>query len=147
MRAPYRWELALYPQAAQPIDSALRLSSVRNRDHSSAQHLLFRILCELVDYPNDIRIDAVLTDSSTSFTVTVHSTDIAKVIGFQGRTAQSIRTVMSAIARKLGRSNVVIIAEGGVMRPNSRGRDSGPEVGGGLPNRNAFRTSDRVRER
>ena len=58
--------------------------------------LLEAIVQGLVDRPEEVRISEHAKDSATVLELRVARTDIGKVIGKDGRTAQSIRTVLSA---------------------------------------------------
>lgn len=54
----------------------------------------------LVDYPDDVQVNVVESDHSIVYELSVHSTDIGKVIGKQGRIAKAIRTVVTSAAVK-----------------------------------------------
>jgi predicted RNA-binding protein YlqC (UPF0109 family) len=54
----------------------------------------------LVDHPEDVRVNVVEDSHSTIYELTVHSTDIGKVIGKQGRIAKALRTVVTSAAVK-----------------------------------------------
>ena len=58
--------------------------------------LLEAIVQGLVDRPEEVRISEHAKDSAMVLELRVARTDIGKVIGKDGRTAQSIRTVLSA---------------------------------------------------
>jgi predicted RNA-binding protein YlqC (UPF0109 family) len=57
----------------------------------------------LVDHPEGVVVREVLGDRHPRIELTVAREDIGKVIGKDGRTAQSIRTLLSAAASKTGR--------------------------------------------
>jgi len=54
----------------------------------------------LVDHPEDVSVNVVETDKSVSYELTVHPSDVGKVIGKGGRIAKSIRTVVTSAAVK-----------------------------------------------
>jgi predicted RNA-binding protein YlqC (UPF0109 family) len=54
----------------------------------------------LVDHPEDVRVNVVEETNSTIYELSVHSTDIGKVIGKQGRIAKALRTVVTSAAVK-----------------------------------------------
>ncbi|MEX2462179.1 MAG: KH domain-containing protein [Paenibacillaceae bacterium] len=54
----------------------------------------------LVDHPEDVRVNVVEEANSTIYELSVHSTDIGKVIGKQGRIAKALRTVVTSAAVK-----------------------------------------------
>jgi len=57
----------------------------------------------LVDSPDRVTVREVQGDRFPRIELTVAREDIGKVIGKDGRTAQSIRTVLNAAASKMGR--------------------------------------------
>ncbi|MGK4004154.1 KH domain-containing protein [Sorangium sp. So ce1036] len=57
----------------------------------------------LVDHPDRVIVREVAGDRFPRIELTVAREDIGKVIGKDGRTAQSIRTLLSAAASKSGR--------------------------------------------
>ena len=62
--------------------------------------LLEAIVRELVDKPDEVRISEHARDTATVLELRVARSDIGKVIGKDGRTAQSIRTVLTAAGSK-----------------------------------------------
>jgi len=54
----------------------------------------------LVDHPEDVRVNEVEDKYGIVFELTVHPTDIGKVIGKQGRIAKALRTVVTSAAVK-----------------------------------------------
>jgi predicted RNA-binding protein YlqC (UPF0109 family) len=54
----------------------------------------------LVDHPEDVRVNVVEDSNATIYELSVHSTDIGKVIGKQGRIAKALRTVVTSAAVK-----------------------------------------------
>ncbi|HAP36107.1 MAG TPA: RNA-binding protein [Bacteroidetes bacterium] len=57
----------------------------------------------LVDNPDAVLISEEEKDNKIIFKIKVDRTDIGKIIGKQGRTAQSMRVLLSAVAAKLGK--------------------------------------------
>ncbi|WP_438002781.1 KH domain-containing protein [Sorangium sp. So ce321] len=57
----------------------------------------------LVDHPDRVVVREVAGDRFPRIELTVAREDIGKVIGKDGRTAQSLRTLLSAAASKSGR--------------------------------------------
>jgi uncharacterized protein len=55
----------------------------------------------LVDHPEHVSVQVIVESSSTVLRLRVDPSDIGKVIGKQGRTARSIRTILSAASMKL----------------------------------------------
>ncbi len=58
------------------------------------------IISNLVDNQEAIEINRVDSGKSVTFEVKVAQEDMGKIIGKQGRIAQSIRNVMKAVANK-----------------------------------------------
>lgn len=63
----------------------------------TVKELLLGITVALVDDRNQVQVTSVTKASGTVFQVSVAPTDVGKVIGKDGRTATSIRTLLSAI--------------------------------------------------
>ena len=55
----------------------------------------------LVDQPGEVRIEPVTTETETVLRMHVAPDDLGKLIGKQGRTARSLRTILSAAGMKL----------------------------------------------
>jgi len=64
------------------------------------QELVTEIAKALVDDPNAVMVEAVERDESTVLRLRVAPTDVGKVIGKQGRTARSMRTILGAVSMK-----------------------------------------------
>jgi 16S rRNA processing protein RimM len=65
--------------------------------------LVLLIARALVDTPDEVEVEEVSNDRGTILQLSVAKEDIGKVIGKDGRTAQAIRTVLSAASNKGGR--------------------------------------------
>ncbi|MEG9434011.1 KH domain-containing protein [Terriglobus sp. RCC_193] len=76
-------------------------------DHSSPEsvnhisELLTGIAKALVDHPENLRVESEAFESETVLRLFVHPDDLGKVIGKQGRTARSLRTILSAAGSKV----------------------------------------------
>ena len=57
------------------------------------RELVISIAKALVDHPDDVIVNAVDGEQVTVLELRVHPEDLGKVIGRQGRTAKSIRTL------------------------------------------------------
>ena len=64
------------------------------------QELVTEIARALVDEPNAVIVEAVERDESTVLRLRVAPGDVGKVIGKQGRTARSMRTILGAVSMK-----------------------------------------------
>ncbi|MBU6081320.1 MULTISPECIES: KH domain-containing protein [Allobacillus] len=58
--------------------------------------LIETIVYPLVDHPDQIEVTVEETDEKIRYHLTVHSDDVGKVIGKNGRIAKAIRTVVYA---------------------------------------------------
>ncbi len=74
--------------------------------------LLFFIVCSLVDYPREVRIESDYAEDGATFTVRVHPADVGKLIGKQGRSASALRTLLGAAGAKLRRRFAIDIDDG-----------------------------------
>jgi len=76
-------------------------------------HLMREIACALVDQPEQVSVVSIVDGESTVLRLKVASQDIGKVIGKQGRTARSLRTILGAASMKLQhRFSLDIVEEG-----------------------------------
>ena len=65
----------------------------------------------LVDNPDDVHVEAIEGERSVILQLRVHTDDIGKVIGKQGRIAQALRTLVKAAATKQGKNAIVEILD------------------------------------
>ena len=65
----------------------------------------------LVDEPDQVNVTEVEGERITIIELRVAQSDLGKVIGKQGRTARSIRTILNATATKLHKRAVLEILE------------------------------------
>ncbi len=65
--------------------------------------LVETIAQSLVDEPDQVEVEEIDEGSTTTLELRVAKNDIGKVIGKDGRTAQSIRALLSAASAKSGR--------------------------------------------
>lgn len=65
----------------------------------------------LVDHPEQVNVTEVEGDQTTVLELKVAKEDIGKVIGKQGRTARSMRTILSAASAKIKKRAVLEIVE------------------------------------
>jgi hypothetical protein len=69
---------------------------------SPLRDLIHSIATELVDHPDQVDVVEIPGDNNTVIELRVAKDDVGKVIGKEGRTAQSMRTILTAVAQKLG---------------------------------------------
>lgn len=80
-------------------------------DPSNLRDLIEFMSKALVDYPDDVEVKEVVHEQTTKFELRVNKQDLGKVIGKQGRTARSLRTILMAASTKLDRRSVLDIIE------------------------------------
>lgn len=80
-------------------------------DTSNLRDLIEFMSKALVDYPDDVDVKEVVHEQTTKFELRVNKADLGKVIGKQGRTARSLRTILMAASTKLDRRSVLDIIE------------------------------------
>ena len=73
------------------------MAAIWNGHFPTVEELVLGITVALVDDRNEVQVTSVTKVSGTVFQVSVAPTDMGKVIGKDGRTATSIRTLLSAI--------------------------------------------------
>jgi uncharacterized protein len=78
---------------------------------SGVKQLIEDIAKALVDIPEDVAVREVLGEQVTVLELKVAPSDLGKVIGKQGRTARSIRTILGAAGMKLNRRFTLEILE------------------------------------
>jgi predicted RNA-binding protein YlqC (UPF0109 family) len=66
----------------------------------------------IVDHPDDVTVDLRERRSGRVLEVRVHPDDLGKVIGRAGRTARSLRTVMTALGGRGVRVDLVDVDRG-----------------------------------
>jgi predicted RNA-binding protein YlqC (UPF0109 family) len=64
------------------------------------KELIKHIAQSLVDNPDKVEVTEIIGEQSSVIELRVAKEDLGKVIGKQGRTAQSIRTILSAASAK-----------------------------------------------
>lgn len=65
----------------------------------------------LVDKPEEVSVSPIEAKQSKVFELKVDKSDIGKVIGKQGRTAQAMRTILSAMGAKAKKRIILEILE------------------------------------
>jgi predicted RNA-binding protein YlqC (UPF0109 family) len=75
------------------------------------KELIEAIAKALVDHPENVQVKSVDGEQVTVLELRVHSDDLGKVIGRQGRTAKSMRTILGAAGMKLRKRLTLEILE------------------------------------
>jgi predicted RNA-binding protein YlqC (UPF0109 family) len=75
------------------------------------KQLIEDIAKALVDIPEEVNVNVIEGEQTTVLELKVAASDLGKVIGKQGRTARSIRTILGAAGMKLNRRFTLEILE------------------------------------
>jgi predicted RNA-binding protein YlqC (UPF0109 family) len=78
---------------------------------SELQDLITYISKALVDIPEEVKVTEIVGEQTTVIELKVDKSDLGKVIGKQGRTARSLRTILNAASTKLKKRSVLEIIE------------------------------------
>lgn len=65
----------------------------------------------LVDQPENVVLEEEIKDDKLVFTLKVSQSDIGKIIGRKGRTAQALRVLLTAVAAKEGKRAILKVAD------------------------------------
>jgi predicted RNA-binding protein YlqC (UPF0109 family) len=80
-------------------------------DPQSLKDLVDFMARSLVDQPDKVSVNEVAGEQTTVVELSVAKEDLGKVIGKQGRTAKSMRTILNAASTKLHKRSVLEIME------------------------------------
>lgn len=96
---------------------------------SADQEFLEFLVKSIVDHPDDVKVDRKVDEMGVLLALTVHQQDMGQVVGRQGATAKSIRSLLRIVGIKNNaRVNLKIEEpEGGMPRVR---HDRGPVDGG-----------------
>ena len=75
------------------------------------EELIATIARALVDQPDQVSVNEIKGSHSSVLELKVAKSDMGKIIGKHGRTAQAIRTILSAASGKTGARYVLEILE------------------------------------
>jgi uncharacterized protein len=64
------------------------------------QQFLEYVVKELVDNPNDVKVNRTVDQMGVLLTLDVHPNDMGKIIGRSGNTAKAIRTLLRVVGMK-----------------------------------------------
>jgi uncharacterized protein len=70
-------------------------------DMLAVDELVREIARALVDEPDAVEVETVSREENTVLRLKVAPGDVGKVIGKQGRTARSVRTILGAVSMKV----------------------------------------------
>jgi len=75
------------------------------------KELIAYIAKALVDKPEEVVVTEIVGEQTSVIELKVAKEDLGKVIGKQGRTARSMRTILSAASTKINKRSVLEIIE------------------------------------
>ena len=75
------------------------------------KELIMFIAQELVDLPDQVSVDEIEGNQTSVIELKVAKEDLGKIIGKQGRTARSLRTILGAASAKERKRVVLEIVE------------------------------------
>ena len=75
------------------------------------KELIITIARALVDNPEQVRVEEIKGTQNSVLELSVAKADMGKVIGKQGRTAQAMRTILSAVSAKHKKRTLLEINE------------------------------------
>ena len=99
-------------------------TEVKAKDNGRLREILSAIICELVDEPDKCSVRQTTSDGGGTIILTVRTAndEIGKVIGRNGKNAQSLRTILEAMAAKYKLRVMLEIAD---ARKTRRSRKNG----------------------
>jgi predicted RNA-binding protein YlqC (UPF0109 family) len=92
------------------MDEAMQLAS-GDDSAKKMSDLVAELARALVDKPEEVSVETIQDGDGTLLRLHVAQSDVGKVIGKQGRTARSMRTVLGAASMKLKRRFSLDIVE------------------------------------
>lgn len=92
--------------------------SMAEEDRSHDQEFVEYVVKSIVDHPDDVQVVRTIDEMGVLLTLTVNPEDMGQVIGRQGATAKSVRTLLRVIgAKNNARVNLKINEPEGSTRP------------------------------
>jgi predicted RNA-binding protein YlqC (UPF0109 family) len=67
------------------------------QESDEVAQLIHKMVACMVDTPDAVKVDAVVEGAVTLYKVQVANNEIGQVIGKQGRTARSLRTILARL--------------------------------------------------
>jgi predicted RNA-binding protein YlqC (UPF0109 family) len=80
-------------------------------ESNGVKTLLEDIAKALVDTPASVAVNEIAGEHATAYELRVAESDLGRVIGKQGRTARSLRTLLTAVGTKMNRRFTLEILE------------------------------------
>ena len=91
------------------------VGETQSKDAAEITNLITGIARALVDSPDHVTVEVIADHDSTVLRLRVAQGDVGKVIGKQGRTARSLRTILSAASMKVHHRYSLDIIENSVQ--------------------------------
>ena len=79
-------------------------SSLLSAEAEKIVSMMSVIISAIVRSPGNVSVSAIENDSSVVISVDVAAEDVGKILGKQGRTARSLRTILGAATTHTGRT-------------------------------------------
>jgi predicted RNA-binding protein YlqC (UPF0109 family) len=99
---------------------------------SHDQEFVEYVVKSIVDHPDDVKVDRSVDEMGVLLTLTVNPDDMGQVIGRQGATAKSVRTLLRVIgAKNNARVNLKINEPEGSTTPTEGATEEAPAEGEG----------------
>jgi uncharacterized protein len=73
--------------------------------------LVLYLAKSLVNHPDDVEVKEIQGETAAILELRVAKDDLGRIIGKQGRTAKSIRTLLNAVASRMNRKVILEIVE------------------------------------
>ena len=86
-------------------------SDINQRGIQTMKDLLIQIAKALVDNPEQVEVNAIENSQTVVLELKVAKSDMGKIIGKQGRTANAVRAILNAASGKAGKRYVLEIIE------------------------------------
>ena len=77
-----------------------RIDSMEEDRRSHDQEFVEYVVKSIVDHPDDVKVERSIDEMGVLITLTVNPEDMGQVIGRQGATAKSVRTLLRVIGAK-----------------------------------------------
>ena len=96
---------------------------------SHDQEFVQYVVKSIVDHPDDVKVERTIDEMGVLLTLSVHPDDMGQVIGRQGATAKSVRTLLRVIgAKNNARVNLKINEPEGSTRGKPSETAAAPET-------------------
>ena len=93
------------------------------------QEFLEFVVKSLVDNPSDVKVERKVDEMGVLLTLNIHAEDMGKILGRQGNTAKSIRTLLRIVGLKNNaRVNLKIAEPEGGKGPRGRDENRGASM-------------------